>query len=145
MTPFIVEIEHGLDPGPGDCIRTALACLLDMPPDRIPHFAETSDIFADQWKAMVRWLAERGLYAFSFWIKAASLSEAVAEISPTDPAQHYMVICLDKDVGHCVICQHGRISHDPAKVITPPGELLPFHDGRFLEYFSGACPWRQRA
>lgn len=39
MTPYKQLYGHNPDQGIfGDCFRTALGCLLNLPPEKVPHF-----------------------------------------------------------------------------------------------------------
>lgn len=47
MIPHLQTIFAGQHPGvPGDCLRTAVASLLDLPTEQVPHFA----LFGDKWR-----------------------------------------------------------------------------------------------
>lgn len=43
---------HTIDGIPGDCFRTALACLLGRPRDAVPHFA----LYLGWWEEIRRWM-----------------------------------------------------------------------------------------
>lgn len=47
---------HDANGRPGDCYRTAFACLLDLHPLEVPHFAETDE----WWDATQAWAKSRG-------------------------------------------------------------------------------------
>jgi len=45
---------------PGDCWRTALACLLEVPRDTVPHFIHLyPDEGSEWWHASVKWVEEQ--------------------------------------------------------------------------------------
>jgi len=47
---------HNAEGIPGDCFRTAVASMLDLAIEDVPHFM----VFADWWGAARRWARERG-------------------------------------------------------------------------------------
>lgn len=49
---------HDANGRPGDCMRTAVASLLDLDPAEVPHFAEYGD--DDWWDEMRTWARRRG-------------------------------------------------------------------------------------
>ncbi len=60
MTPVMQTIFGGGEGGkvPGNCSQAAMASVLDLPLDAVPHFL----IFRSMWEhAMRMWLTERGL------------------------------------------------------------------------------------
>ena len=58
---------------PGDCMRTAVASLLDMPTEAVPHFV----LFEDWFGAFSLWLNGHGLRRVGSW-RSGSRSTSVA-------------------------------------------------------------------
>lgn len=87
----------------GDCWRTCIACLLEVPPNEVPHFLETNH----WWRDTQEWLRERGygLYEFGGLFEQVSISglvgchHIITGGSPRDPANvRHSVIGLDEAV-----------------------------------------------
>jgi hypothetical protein len=80
---------------PGDCMRTAVASLLDLPPEAVPHFV----LFDREWfTAFNMWLAQRGLR-----IKPLAKPERPCLAIGRSP----------RDVEHVVVWGPAGLIHDP--------------------------------
>ena len=72
MTPYKQLNWHDPDNGVyGDCFRTSIGCLLDLPPAEVPHFVEQAVLAGEDHsqgadKRARDWLAERGFAMLSF-------------------------------------------------------------------------------
>ena len=53
---------HDADGNPGDCYRTAIACLLDLEPESVPHFVAAGE--GKWWDATQEWVKARGLTTY---------------------------------------------------------------------------------
>ena len=110
MTPFLqTEPENGI----GDCFRTALACLLDMPRESVPHF------FGDHWPdhaaakdAVDDFLSGLGLMMLvaPYWHFAPVL-ESMHEKTGDDC--YHLILGQCSTVGHAVVGLNGKLIHDP--------------------------------
>lgn len=106
----------------GDCYRTALASLLDMDRDDVPHFydlpagclPETLKA-ADAWRR--RWLRENGYDLVNISLCAEDPTQAMEALSRTSPqGMRYLLIGESKNgCGHAVIVRDGEIEHDPSQ------------------------------
>lgn len=100
-------LTSGADPIPGDCLSAAVATVLELPLDAVPHFA----LFRGY-----------GDLALTMW---ADVHGHVAIRSYTDqvPDERSVVIGTTRTNGyHAVVGEHGAITWDP----TPGGDGL-FH------------------
>lgn len=91
----------------GDCWRTCIACLLDMEPSEVPHFAALD---GNWWANTQAWLMQRGLalyqYAYMDDFEAQGISgchHIITGPSPRDP----------ENVRHSVIGMDGQVFWDP--------------------------------
>ena len=96
MTP-LTQTVFADDPRgiPGDCMRTAVASLLELPPEAVPHFA----LFERDWFS-----------AFSLWMTNHQLA-----LSPQgDESEPHLALGLSpRGVQHIVIWANGECIHDP--------------------------------
>lgn len=141
MTPHKQLIRHDPDNGQwGDCWRTAVACLLDMPPADVPHLNGPDYTQGQQSIEMRAWLAERRLTLFDFaWPGDQPLDMLLASLVHVvgDRPLHFMVSGTSpRDTVHVVIATIGGVVHDP----HPDGGGLigPVEDGNWWIGFLGA-------
>ena len=103
---------------PGNCLQTAVASLLELPLDMVPHFA----VFGNNWGgALTLWLSGRGarfvaytddpdtVAYFDYWsFESRPLGEAPADelLIATGPS-------WNGPWGHVVLWQAGALVHDP--------------------------------
>lgn len=79
---------------PGDCMRTAVASLLDMPTEAVPHFVLFDDWFA----------------AFSLWLKGRGLRV----IALAEPDRECLALGMSpRGVEHIVVWGRRGLIHDP--------------------------------
>lgn len=123
VVPGLVPTELGqLIPGgpptgpewvPGDCYRTALACLLGCPaPTEVPHFAELAE-----W-CMGPFLGWHAFRLARQWLRQ-SVGVDLLHVDPTHAAElgvPYLatVQSLRGPWLHCTVAQHGAVIHDPS-------------------------------
>lgn len=88
----------------GNCQSAALASILELPLEDVPHFASGDDHSADtMWANVAKWLELRGLYPINF------LWEDIA----CRPSAYYLLFGQSKDGPHCVVAKGREIAHDP--------------------------------
>jgi len=137
MKYHIQQFKHDPDNGQyGDCYRTAIACILNLEIEDVPHFFHDG---ADKETCNARvseWLRERNLALFSapYDCSLNRLSEIHASLNPG-------ALCLlsgksKTGTNHTVIFKDGKIIHDPspinAGIIAPCiDEANPEADGLF--------------
>ena len=129
MTPQKQKYRHDPANGKyGDCVRTVIACLLDLDRDEVPHFSDGPDATGkSETEAIRAFLADRnfGWIAIAF---PADLSDVQSTMARCNPGLHYCVSGLSRnDTDHIVICKDGEIVHDPA--IDDSGIVGPGTDG----------------
>jgi len=128
----------------GDCWRTAIACILDLERDEVPHVYE-SELYktgkASAEALMGKWLLDRGytLVEIPYACNVDELLDStVMVMSP------YLISAQSPryDTNHVVIAQGGVIIHDPAGDVEPITEagpdnhtwlglIMPFNYGSF--------------
>jgi len=119
----------------GDCHRTAIACLLDMEPEAVPHFG-LSDFDGSgritkhtQTAEADAWLAEQG-FAQVHVIYGGELENVLASLGAMNPKAFYLLGGRSRTgVNHTVIGCGGRIAWDPSQ--TDSGIVGPCSDGYF--------------
>lgn len=112
----------------GDCHRTAIACLLDLEPEQVPHFGEHH--FGDGAafnRAVRQFLAGRGLVPVDV-IYGCSLEELLAMMGHMNPTARYLLGGRSANgVNHTVVGCGGRIEWDPS--MDDSGIVGPCDDG----------------
>jgi hypothetical protein len=92
---------------PGDCLRACVASLLELPANRVPHFAEDDD----WWGFLAGWCRARGL--------AADLVSTDAVTATPAAFPHHVIATGPSprgDWAHCVVVDTtigGLMVHDP--------------------------------
>jgi len=133
VTPHMALIKHDPDNGQwGDCFRTAIACLLDLPPESVPHVCtggEGTD--KDATDRMDHWLRENhGVAIMCMAVDAdvCPLGSLFNTMKMLNPEVYWLLIGKSRTgCVHNVICRGGEIIHDP----TPgnPGIVGPRDEG----------------
>ena len=127
----------------GDCYRTALGCLLDLPPERVPHFLDGD---ADDWiYQRDAWLAGRGLGLITIVLSPPAEPDFYGQVGPDailtlmeeiNTGMHYMLCGNTIDgVGHTVVCCGGKVVHNPAPNSCPivaPMSGTDYYELQFL-------------
>ena len=99
----------------GDCLRTVIACLLDMEPDTVPHFAHDGAEGQTVWDRADEWLAERGLATWRTAYAGGTLDEILQTVNAANPGTYYMLMGRGGgNAAHIVICLGDDIAHDPS-------------------------------
>ena len=128
MTPHKQLFRHDPDNGIyGDCFRTAIACMLDLPVEEVPHFNHDNPGGIIGWERVQKWLAPRGLtiYACAY---SSSVEDVLATFGETNPGMYAMIVGQSpRGTNHNVIALNGKIIHDTA--IDGGGLVGPCDDG----------------
>lgn len=137
MTPFKQLYRHRPEDGVwGDCFRTALGCLLDVPPDSVPH--EHRDMSGDEQNALIEtWLRERGLslITFAYYGPGSDVSEPMSKDDVLNHVAHFhrglnhlFSGRSPRGFDHVVVAADGKIVWDPhpddAGIVAPCGDNL---------------------
>lgn len=106
----------------GDCHRTAIACLLDLEPQDVPHFGEMDWDFdkqcfrenGDFHRNVREWLRTRGLAPVDA-VYACTLEELLVSLGALNPSAYYLLGGQSRNnVNHTVIGCGGEIVWDPS-------------------------------
>lgn len=133
------KITHDPDSGHyGDCFRTAIATLLDVPADAVPHFC--ADGRFTIWDVN-EWLAENHgvvLMGFAYSGERMGLDDVLRHIKTTWGNDVVYLLSGESKNGcnHVVICQGGLIVHDPS--LDDSGIVGPCDNGHYaVEFLCG--------
>lgn len=125
---FHKQTLHSEKKQAGDCFRTALACLLDLHPEQVPHFmADFSQPEQGVWRAVDAWLMERyGLRRVSIPYKTDDVDLIMTTLEQINPGLRYKLAGKSpRGVQHTVIVEGGKVLWDPHPEgggIVGPGE-----------------------
>lgn len=101
----------------GDCFRTCLGCLLDMPPETVPHFYDgcgQDDDATEANEAIRYWLFQQGYVMVQFAYECP-LEQVQHFMSVSNPTVYYLI--TGKSVtgnNHVCVGLAGDIIWDPA-------------------------------
>jgi len=116
MTPAFCRIKHDPEAGTyGDCVRACIASILELNSEDVPHFYE-DNCSGETGHARIReWLAERKFVPFYVYFNGADPLETVLDhMAVANPETFYMLFGCSGLGDHVVVCQGGKIVHDPA-------------------------------
>jgi hypothetical protein len=115
----------------GDCFRTAVSCVLELPRDEVPHVFHDGCDGKTADERMNKWLAARGLMQFVIAFEGAGLTldQVLAPINcATKGAPEYLLYGKSKNgTDHVVVCRGNEVVWDPA--IDDSGIVGPCTDG----------------
>lgn len=136
MTPHKQLFRHKPDQGIyGDCYRTAIACLLDLPPSDVPHVYDGRDDAIGKAR-MESWLSSHGKILIDV-AYADSVQTVLSLHEHRYPSLHWILSGISANgCNHVVICRGGQIVHDPAQ--DDSGIVGPCDDGHVWTTFLGA-------
>ena len=138
MRPVYQRYTHGGDDPMsfGDCLRCAIASILELDRDSVPHFRhaerETSDGVGRMWWQVKHWLQGRGLGLFQQRLQAETVAEAL-EWCRIHNGEHFLILGGITTFGgaHAVVVHQGAIVHDPAGE-GPSSLVHPLEDGHWV-------------
>lgn len=98
----------------GDCWRTCIACILDIPPEGIPHFCADDKSFGDAIDEAREWLKQ-----FDYNMQTTMYGDAPFEDFMSDIHYSFVDTFIILGVGttrenHAVIAYNGAVIHDPS-------------------------------
>lgn len=125
------KFRHDPDNGVyGDCSRTALAMLLGLDRDSVPHFYEPACKAQEADRRRTEFLASLGLASVSFVLKGADVRDALRFMKNYNPGAAYILVGTSRNKClHEVVCFEDSIVADPAiddSGITGPDEFGNF-------------------
>ncbi len=115
----------------GDCFRTCIACVLDLPPDAVPH------VWQQHWESedstlpraeLNAWLAPRGLAFVEYPLECTSV-ELRTYLAHYFRGVHVVLGCNSKHGGHSVVARDADYLWDPS--IDNSGCVGPMKDGYY--------------
>jgi hypothetical protein len=118
----------------GDCHRAAIASVLELPLEAVPHFAEggvSADEFNRRCDAYLASLNVR-LVSLPFQQELDQVLSAMAAFASEDTVYLLGGTSLT-GVNHTVVCQGAKIVHDPA--LNSSGIVGPCSDGYYWVSF----------
>ena len=129
MTPVFCIVKHNPDAGTfGDCVRACIASLLNMKAEDVPHFYHDNCDGEIGHPRIREWLGQNNLAPFWVYFDGNDTLEKVLEMMAlTNPETFYMLYGNTGYGDHVVVCQGGKIVHDPAWV--PDGIVGPNSNG----------------
>lgn len=125
----------------GDCHRAALASLLELPIDDVPHFCEGPDDGGTT-KRERKWLAQRGLTSINIvYPGETSLDDVLTTVEAVNLGVMFILGGTSTaGCGHSVVAGCGRILHDPSLTNTGDHSIVgPMEDGYWWLTFIGAA------
>ena len=104
----------------GDCLRTALACILHQPLESVPNFAEglraaNEDSFRVALERMRAYLGD-GVTVWPFSFKVETLEEAMSYVGARNPDSRYIAMggTKHRGINHAVCCRGAEVEWDPS-------------------------------
>lgn len=136
MTPQYQTIAH--DPGNGrygDCHRAALASVLDLPMEDVPHICDGMPL-PDEFVLREReFLRSQGLAPISVPYGGEDVEEVLRCVGALNPGLYFLIGGKSpRGFDHTVVGFNGRIAHDPHP--DGGGVVGPMSDGYiWITYF----------
>ncbi len=120
MTPYRQIVKHDPERGQfGDCARTCIASILDLPLESVPNFAEAWHDTDKFWRGINEFLAERGLGCFSVAFNM-EVADVLSMMQHHNENLYYMLgVGTPKGTDHFVVCRGGVLVSDPAAYDDP--------------------------
>lgn len=104
MTPVDQTIVHDPESGAiGNCMQAAIASILDLPLDDVPHFAQLYEDPKECGDALFAWLVERRI----LWLQL-DLDQPLPDDMPC-----LMYGDSPRGLPHLVVCVGSEMVHDP--------------------------------
>ena len=131
MIPVFQTQSHNPSEGIyGDCHRAAVASILELPIDKVPHFFENDSVNDDKFDSNIRpWFASKGMSYLTFCYEAFELPNGemfthknlLEAMTAWNPNIYYILGGKSPTgAGHSVVCLNDKIVHDPGNFSTTP-------------------------
>ncbi len=120
----------------GDCLRTAIACVLDLDRDEVPHFNDGSSDTEKCGERANAWLASHELVLIAVpYPGEMPMAELLAQQEILNPGIHFLLSGMSRTgVNHCVVATSKGIDWDPS--LADAGIIGPCDDGNWwLDFF----------
>lgn len=136
MTPLKQRNRHEPEKGIyGDCHRAALASVLEMSLDDVPHFCDPTHFPKDWVKHERDWLRDHGFTPITAMFQG-DLETVLYTIAHLNPDTYCILGGTSRNgCGHSVIAYNGEIVHDPS--LDDSGIVGPMKDGYYWVTFFG--------
>lgn len=107
---FLHDPDNGVY---GDCHRTAIACLLDLEQDEVPHFLYDGCDAVEFKRREKEFLNSRGLNLFEvdYGGEIKDVMNYIASVNPNIPYLLYGK--SPRGTCHTVVCVNNKMMHDP--------------------------------
>lgn len=146
MTPQDQLIKH--DPANGlwgDCQRTCIAVILDLPAADVPHFCDKLNLKGEPAAAaeLRAWLADRALAFMSWPVHGSTRLETVLDQTMQSCPGAPVMLCGASRRGsdHVVVVMNGAIACDP----SGSGIVGPSSDGYWwIQAITVGADWKGR-
>lgn len=103
---------------PGNCLQTAVACVLDLPMEEVPHFVAMPE--NQWWSAFLLWLSARNLRLSMYAERFSGLqvySGGALITGPLNAVPRSRLVLAqgesERGFRHVVLYQNGKLVHDP--------------------------------
>ena len=117
MTPHLQKIMHSPDEDRyGDCARTAIACLLDLDPEQVPHWFDGEDEVERRAKERRDWLKDRGygLLIINYFPEETQQEVMDYTANISEDILYLLVGRSSRgECNHTVVCKGSKVIHDP--------------------------------
>lgn len=122
----------------GDCHRAAIASILELSLDDVPHFCDPTQFPENEWVKHERaWLHSRGLTTIT-QVYDGRLCDVLHSVGQLNPDTHAILGGKSRTgCGHSVVICNGEIVHDPS--LTDSGIVGPMSDGWYWVTFFGTA------
>lgn len=118
------RVKHDPPRSYGDCLRACIASIMDLDPEHVPHFADMAATGTEARASARRWLGLRGLTITAFALDGSESVQGVLDwMGENNPDTTWMLFgsttrAPAAPADHVVVCQGGKVVHDPAWVPT---------------------------
>lgn len=139
MIPLKQRNRHRPDEGIyGDCHRAAIASILELPLDDVPHFLEDNCDSVEFAKREREFLVSRGIVPISIAFDC-DLPSVFMTLRYLNPTIYYILGGESRTgVNHSVVCRGGEVVHDPS--LNNAGIVGPCKpDGHYWVTYFGAA------
>lgn len=116
MIPVNCRIAHEPENGKyGDCVRACVASLMELEPEKVPHFYHDNCDAIEGNRRIASFLDEHGFVPFwTIFDGSLSLEELLNNQLQANPTVFYMLYHSNLDGDHVVICRGGKVDFDPS-------------------------------
>jgi hypothetical protein len=119
------RVKHDPPKSYGDCLRACIATIMDFDSEFVPHFADMCATGVEARASARRWLNQRGHTITAFALPADPLPSIMEWMGDNNPDTTWLLFGSTARPGqpetggdHVVVCQGGKVVHDPAWVPT---------------------------